>query len=123
MTATVLAVSLTAQKLDVVTDRDMYGPTTVTDASQIEHVAAVVNAARPSNIPNCVRPGGTGSMTLAFGAGAGDPALATVTIRTAACPGMTVRNADGKLTTLAGGAATVRQIESILGLPWPRPTG
>jgi len=122
--ATVLVTSLTAQTLGVVTDRDMYGPVTVTDAARVSQVAGVINSAprRVAAIARCPMEG-TGNLTIVFASSASGPPAATVIISTSGCPGITARPAAGGVIGLDGGADTVKQIESILGLPWPKPAG
>jgi hypothetical protein len=122
--STVLVASLTAQTRGVVTDRDLYGPVAVTDAAKVSHVAAVINAAsrRVPAIAQCPMQG-TGSLTLVFESSVKGPPAVTVTISTSGCPGMVVRPTAGGVIGLDGGPDTVKQIESILGLPWPQPAG
>jgi hypothetical protein len=122
--STVLVASLTAQTLGVVTDRDIYGPVTVTNAGRVSQVAQLINNAphRVAAIARCPVEG-TGSLTLVFESSASGPPAATVIISTTGCPGITVRPATGGVIGLDGGADTVKQIESILGLPWPKPAG
>ena len=119
-----LVASLTAQTLAAVTDRDLYGPVTVTDAAKVSRVAAVINAA-PRRVPAIVQcpMQGTGSLTLVFESSVNGPPAVTVTISTSGCPGMVVRPAAGGVIGLDGGPDAVKQIESILGLPWPQPAG
>jgi hypothetical protein len=122
--STVLVASLTAQTRGVVTDRDLYGPVTVTDAAKVSQVAAVINAA-PRRVPAIAQcpMQGTGSLTLVFESSVNGPPAVTVTISTSGCPGMVVRPASGGVIGLDGGPDTVKQIESFLGVPWPQPAG
>ena len=122
--STVLVASLTAQTLGVVTDRDIYGPVTVTNAGRVAQVAHLINNAPPrvAAIARCPMEG-TGNLTIVFESSASGPPAATVIISTSGCPGITVRPAAGGVIGLDGGADTVKQIESILDLPWPKPAG
>lgn len=122
--STVLVASLTAQTRGVVTDRDIYGPVTVTNAGRVSQVAHLINDA-PRRVPSIARCPleGPGSMTLVFESSVSGPPAATVTIGTTGCPGMVVRPAAGGVIGLDGGPDTVKQIESILDLPWPQPAG
>ena len=122
--STVLIASLTAQTLGVVTDRDIYGPVTVTNAGRVSQVARLINNAprRVAAIAHCPMEG-TGNLTIVFESSANGPPAATVIISTSGCPGITVRPAGGGAIRLDGGPDTVKQIESILGLPWPKPAG
>ena len=122
--STVLVASLTAQTLAAVTDKNMYGPVTVTNAALVSQVAAVINSAPPrvAAIARCPMQG-TGNLTLVFERSVNGPAVATVMISTSGCPGMTVHTASGGVIGFDGGPDTVKQIESILGVPWPQPAG
>jgi len=122
--STVLVASLTAQTLGVVTDRDIFGPVTVTNAPRVSQVAHLINSAprRVAAIARCPMEG-TGNLTIVFESSASGPPAATVIISTSGCPGITVRPAAGGVIGLDGGPDTVKQIESILGLPWPKPAG
>ncbi len=122
--STVLVASMIAQTLAAVTDKNIYGPVTLTDAARVSKVAAVINSA-PPRVPAIVRcpMQGTGNLTLVFERSVNGPAVATVVISTSGCPGMIVHTASGGVIGFDGGPDTVREIESILGVPWPQPAG
>jgi len=112
------------QTLGVVTDGDMFGPVTIRDARKVAQVAALIDAGKPQLPVQLHCPmSGPGSMTLEFLAKAGGAKLSTVVISTSGCSGALVRPVTGGIVRLTGGADVVRQIESILGLTWPKPTG
>ena len=103
--STVLVASLTAQTLGVVTDRDIYGPVTVTNADRVAQVARLINNAPPrvAAVARCPMEG-TGNLTIVFESSASGPPAATVIISTSGCPGITVRPAAGGVIGLDGGA-------------------
>jgi hypothetical protein len=112
------------QTLAAVTDRNMFGPVTVTDVTRVSKVAALINGA-PPRVPAIIRcpMQGTGNLTLVFKMSVNGPAAATVVISTSGCPGIVVHPASGGLIGRDGGPDTVKEIESILGVPWPTPAG
>jgi hypothetical protein len=118
----VLTIQYQASSVGVVTDKNEYGPQTVTDASKVARVAAVINAlpAQPSIRP-C--PGLFSQLSLAF---RGSPTAAPttlVTIEPGGCGLVQVRQGPNGAPTLLDGSQgdPVSQILDILGLPWPHP--
>jgi hypothetical protein len=122
--STAIVVSMVRQTLVAVTDGDVFGPVTINDAGQVARVAALINAGKPQ-LPvllHCPM-SGPGSMSIEFLTKVGGQRLSTAVISTSGCAGALVRPVTGGIVRLAGGADLVRQIEGILGLNWPKPTG
>jgi hypothetical protein len=120
--STAIVVSMVRQTLAAVTDGDVFGPVTIGDAAKVAQVAALIDAGTPQ-LPALLQcpMTGPGSMTLEFLSKVGGQKLSTVYISTSGCSGALVRPASGGIVRLTGGADLVRQIESILGLNWPKP--
>lgn len=121
-TATVVVVTLTLGMGPArPASTDPYGPATITDASRVARVAALVNSADMAQIGRFPCPADFGgNMRLEFRASPAGSVLDRVVIATSGCGGMTVTAADGTTARLRGGADPANQIESILGLPWPK---
>jgi len=115
--------TLTTDQLTAITDRDTFGPITVRNANVVAKAAAAINAQEPSRVGlvHCAMQG-PGAMTLQFRTPNGT-VLATAVINTSGCPGVMIRPAGGGVLVLSGGADLVAQLESILGVDWPRPSG
>jgi len=121
--ATQVIATLTTAQLTAITDRDVFGPVTVRNASVVAKAAAAINSQELSRVgPVHCAMQGPGAMTLQFRTSNGT-VLATAVINTSGCPGVMVRPASGGVLTLSGGADLVAQLESILGVDWPRPSG
>ncbi|HEY7175783.1 MAG TPA: hypothetical protein VH442_12775 [Micromonosporaceae bacterium] len=122
--ATVVSASYVSDQLGVVTDRNMFGPITVTNASVVARAASAINSqpATRAVLLHCPQQG-PGGMTLQFKASANGPAIATAVINSSGCQGVLVRTPNGGIAALSGGPALIRSLESILGVNWPRPTG
>ncbi|HEU0238376.1 MAG TPA: hypothetical protein VFR11_03740 [Micromonosporaceae bacterium] len=121
--ATEVIATLTTAQLTAITDRDVFGPVTVRNASVVAKAAAAINSQEVSRVgPIHCAMQGPGAMTLQFRTSNGT-VLATAVINTSGCPGVMVRPASGGVLTLSGGADLVAQLESILGVDWPRPSG
>lgn len=122
--ATVVSASYVADQLGVVTDRNMFGPITVTNADVVARAASAINdqPAQRAVLLHCPQQG-PGGMTLQFKASANGPVIATAVINSSGCQGVLVRTPNGGIAALSGGPALIRSLESILGVNWPRPTG
>lgn len=120
--ATVVVASMVVQRLGVVTDRNMYGPVTVTDPARVSKIVALINRTPSEGIRamRCPMQAG-GGMTLVFRSSVPGSVVATVLINTSGCPGITVRPAAGGVVFLAGGVEVAGQVITILGVPWPKP--
>ena len=115
----VLTVSYRASSMGVVTDKNEYGPVTVTDSSKVAQVAAVINALPPSAGPRPC-PMVNGAMTLVFRTSATATPGATVGLQPGGCGQVEVRQGTG-LALLDGGEGNpIGQIITILGVNWPR---
>ncbi len=108
----------------VVTEKDEYGPVTITDPTRLGALIKLLNSASMQlpavrHCPNLSN--GGGGMRLDFRAAPTGPSVAVVSITTSGCPSMTVKPTGAPPATLDGGPDTVILIEQLLSLPWPHP--
>ncbi|HKD98116.1 MAG TPA: hypothetical protein VKB69_10990 [Micromonosporaceae bacterium] len=120
-TATALSAQMTAAGLGAVTDKNVFGPVRVSDASRVAQVAALINArpVSPLGVHPCPLTAHGGTMTLQFADRAGGAAVVTAVIELDGCPGILVTPTGHAPVVLEGDATQADQVITLLGLDWP----
>ena len=97
---------------------DNGAPETFTDQSEISHVAQIINALPtiPLGTYSCPNDSG-GGLSLDFESASGS-VLVQVSLAASGCGGASVTTHGEQQPTLAAGAATIQQIQSVLGTHW-----
>jgi hypothetical protein len=123
-TAKAVVVVYDDRGLGVVTDRDQFGPVTITDSAKIAGLVNLVNSAAVATPQVRACPmivGGGQTMHLQFLSGVGGATVGTVTISASPCLGMITNLPSKPRITLVGGPDTIVAVEKILGVTWPTP--
>jgi hypothetical protein len=119
-TGKAVVVAYRNRNLSVVTDRNRFGPVTITDTAKVASLVDLINSAPVGPPMSCPAPMGTVmTMQLQFRTA---PAGSTVIVTSYGCWGMNVVIPGRLGFLLAGGPDTIARIEEILDLPWPVPS-